>query len=125
MAGRLEDALCFLDDVELGQGALPERTHVIREGGRKTSGTEFTQLSSSPSVFPLPSLFNLDYCPKMRPTAVVRGDAPSGTFGPEAYEFLADPGTFTGKAWVRSGAHHQRELFLIQVSRSLEPLVGC
>jgi len=76
-----EDALCFLDDVELGQGSLVEWSHVIH--GRRTSGTLFTAslcYHPFPSTFPPPLLPSFDYCSKMRPTAVVRGDAPTGTF---------------------------------------------
>jgi len=79
-----EDALYFSDDVELGQGVLVESLHVTQEGERKTSGTPFTAslyYHPIPSTFPPPLLLSFDYCSKMRPTAVVRGDAPTGTFG--------------------------------------------
>ena len=78
-----EDALCFSDDVELGQGAFVEWSHVIPGGRRKTSGTPFaTSLCYHPfpSTFPPPLLPSFDYYSEMRPTAVVRGDAPTGTF---------------------------------------------
>jgi len=79
------NALCFLDDVEFGQGALVEWLHVIQGGGRKTSGRPFTAslyytYHPFPSTFPPPLLPSFEYCSKMRPTAVLRGDAPTGTF---------------------------------------------
>lgn len=89
MVERSEYALCFLGDVELGQGAFAEGLHVTRERGRRASDAQFVaslNYHPFPSVSPLPSLINLDYCPKMRPTAVVRGDAPSGMFGRKAQE---------------------------------------
>lgn len=65
--------------------------------------------------FRLPSPSTVEYPPKMRPTAAVRGDAPTGTFARNKNKNLktlpTDTRSFcTGKGYVRSWkCNHRRE----------------
>jgi hypothetical protein len=119
----------FLDDVELGQVALAGRSHVTRKQGGKPRArysllrSTFIPFLSSP---PLYSLFNLDRCPKMRPTAAVRGEAPTGTFGRKNRGSLAlTLGFLQVKLGYVRGRATGKGYFLTRVPRFLEPLVGC
>ena len=118
----------FLDDVELGQGALADRSHVTRkEGGKPRARYSLLRSTIIPflSSPPLYSLFNLDRYPKMRPTAAVRGEAPTGTLGRKNRGSLAlTLGFLQVKLGYVRGRATGKDYFLTRVLCFLEPLVG-